>query len=165
MISVRPKRIVSPSRKPPPAADALAVDERAVSREAVVDERALGPDELELGVQARDLGVPVEAEVGRLAAPDPHRLDLGADHDQHLLALGVAVHEERPAEALGLDLRLELGGGAGPRLRGLRASTAANLVRGHGRRSQPALLGCRPLFHRMNVGVPKETAQSSAAWR
>ena len=40
------------------ARDARAVDERAVAREAVVADRPLARDLLELGVQPRDLGVP-----------------------------------------------------------------------------------------------------------
>ena len=46
--------------EPAPAADALAVHERAVARQAVVDDRPVLLDALQPGVQARDLVVPVE---------------------------------------------------------------------------------------------------------
>ena len=47
--------------EPAPAADPLAVEERAVAREPVVGDRPLAADPLDLGVQARDLLVGVEA--------------------------------------------------------------------------------------------------------
>ena len=49
---------------------ALAVDERAVARQAVVDDRPVLLDPLELRVEARDLVVPVEHQVRRVPAPD-----------------------------------------------------------------------------------------------
>jgi hypothetical protein len=111
--AAEPKRVAV--AKPAAAADPLAVDERAVPGEAVVHEGALEPDHLELRMEARDLGVPGQVEVGGRAAAHPERVGLLADDEDPLLVLRVAVDEERTALPLGLDLRLEFGRGAGSR--------------------------------------------------
>ena len=90
--------------------DPLLADEGAVAGEAVVEQGALVAHDLDLGVQGRDLLVPVEPQVGGLAAPDPERRRPLLDDDDPLLAAAVAEDEEGPAAAFGLDLRLQLGG-------------------------------------------------------
>ena len=60
-------------------------------------------------MQPRDLLVEVQADVGGLAAADPELAGALLDHQDPLLVGAVAVDEERPPLALGLDLRLQLG--------------------------------------------------------
>ena len=64
-------------------------------------------------MQVGDLRVPPEVEVGRGARPIQSSTSAPIT-EQLLLVVVVAVDEERPPEALGLDLLLELGGGPGP---------------------------------------------------
>src|SRR4051794_35969955 len=92
-----------------PGRHPLAVDERPVARETVVDDRPVGAESLELGMHARDLLVPREADVG-LGGP-AERQPLGAAGQRHdpLGAVSRAEHEERMALALGVQLVLELG--------------------------------------------------------
>ncbi len=90
------------------AVDALGADEGAVAGEAVVEQRALAADDLDLGMQGGDLLVPVEAQPGGLAASHP---ELGCplrDDEDPLRALAVAEDEEGATAALGFDLRLQL---------------------------------------------------------
>ena len=79
----------------PAPVDALAVDERAVARQAVVDERPLAAARLELGVHAGHLAVPRQAQPDGVAPADPDRLV--AERDDALLAVAVAMHEKRVA--------------------------------------------------------------------
>jgi len=83
---------------------------KAVAGEAVVDQRALAADDLDLGVQGRDLLVPGQAHVGGVAAADPELAAAGLDGDDRLLAAlpALAVDEERQPSPFGLDLRLQL---------------------------------------------------------
>ena len=92
-----------------PAVDPVLVDEGAVAGEPVVEQGALVAHDLELGVQGRDLLVPVEADVGRFSTADPESCRLLLDHDDALLVLSVAEDEEGPPAAFGLYLRLQLG--------------------------------------------------------
>ena len=59
-------------------------------------------------MDAGDLGVELEADVGRLAPPDREPVVAPVELADQLPALGVAVDQERRAPALGLDPRLEL---------------------------------------------------------
>ena len=92
------------------AVDALLADEGAVAGEAVVEQRALAADDLDLGVQGGDLLVPLDAQAGRLAASHPELGRALLDDEDPLLPGAVAEDEEGPAAAFGLDLRLQLGG-------------------------------------------------------
>ena len=117
-----------------PPADALAVDVGAVAREAVVDERPLPAAALEMGVQRRDLAVPLEADARRQRAADPHVVVALVERDDALRALGVAVDEERVAGALRVELRLHLLG---------RPRTGPCGLLGHPRRSLRCARGWR----------------------
>jgi hypothetical protein len=77
-ITVWPMRTRSPScsRRRPVQAD--AVDPRAVLRPAVVGDRPLPRPVLELRVQARDLRVPRQREVGLEATADGQRAGLSS---------------------------------------------------------------------------------------
>jgi hypothetical protein len=88
--------------------DALPVDERAVAREAVVGDRPLVPQPLELGVQAAVLGVPLQGDVVARAAPDGRAAALRVEQDEALAAVAVAEHEERVATPFGLDALAQL---------------------------------------------------------
>ena len=92
--------------EPPPARQPHAVDPRAVLGEPVVGDGPLAGAQLELGVQARHLGVPRDRDVRLLApaerdAPRP----LGQREDV-LTARVVAEDEERRADPLGGPARL-----------------------------------------------------------
>src|SRR4051794_37207364 len=77
-----------------PPTDPLLVDVRAVGREAVVDNGARVADELEVGVQLRDLIVEAQPHVCGGAASYPQRRVALLDDEDLLLALAVAVDEE-----------------------------------------------------------------------
>ena len=109
------------------AADALAVDVGAVARQAVVGDRPLPADALELGVQARDLRVPRQAHLVGGPAAHADAVAVGVEVDDPLLAVPVAEDEERPAAALGLDPLAQLGGRRAVGLQGRGGS--AHLVR------------------------------------
>ena len=96
-----------------PAVQALAVDERAVAGQPVVDERPVLLDPLEAGVEARDLLVPVEHDVRRLAAPDRDLRHPGREEEQLLSVVAASVEQEGLALAFSLDPSLELGDGPG----------------------------------------------------
>ena len=83
---------------------------RPVARQAVVGGGPLVAEALELGVQARDLGVPLQRDVVAGAAPDRDALARRVEHEQPLGAVAVAQDEERRALALGLDALAQLGG-------------------------------------------------------
>ena len=88
--------------------DPLAVHERAVARQAVVDQHPVRADALELRVQPRDLAIPGERHVAVRSAADG---DLPVELVQDLVAGAVEVEQERHAAPLGLQARLELGRG------------------------------------------------------
>ena len=89
-------------------AHALAVDERAVARQAVVGHRPGVADALELGVHARDAVVPVQRQVDALAAPDAQPVAVGGQPHEVLGLRAVAQEQERLALALGEDALLHL---------------------------------------------------------
>src|SRR6185312_320072 len=70
-----------------PRRHALAVDVGPVAREALVGDRPDAADALELGVGARDVAVPVDLDVGAVAAADGHAVVLGLERDDALRAL------------------------------------------------------------------------------
>ena len=105
--------------EPALAVEADLVDEGAVLRPAVVVDGPLARAELELRVQARDLTVPRQRNVGLEAAADGQRARGLDELDEVLLALVVAVGEERRAPPLGGLARLELRRGGGGGRRGL----------------------------------------------
>ena len=72
--------------QPVAAAHPLAVDERAVPRQAVVGDRPLAPDALELRVQARDLRIPRQAQLVRGSAPHAQPLAIAVQVEDLLLA-------------------------------------------------------------------------------
>ena len=88
--------------------DALAVDERAVAREAVVDDRPVLLDALELGVEPRHLLVPVEHHVRRRRRRPTETCSTSAlEREEALpLVLAVAVDQEGIADALRVEARL-----------------------------------------------------------
>jgi hypothetical protein len=86
----------------PPALDALAVEEGAIARDAVVGDGPRAAEPLELRVQPRDLDVPAEAEQVAGVTPHRHPAVLGQREDA-LLALAVAQQQKRPAGALGCE--------------------------------------------------------------
>ena len=69
----------------PAPADPLAVHERAVLGEPVVDEGRVLADELDLGMERRDLAVALEPQVRRRAAADPELVRARLDADDALL--------------------------------------------------------------------------------
>ena len=121
----RPEAKLVAVGEPPPAADALAVEEGAVAGEAVVGDRPLAADALDLGVQARDLLVDVEADVDLRPAPDRDPLTARIEGED-------ALSVRRRARA----------GRAGP---GARPRAAALKL---GRRGR---MGCRRALHRTQV--------------
>jgi hypothetical protein len=62
-------------------------------------------------VQARDLAVPVERDVGGRPAPEGQPLAVFLEREDPVLTVAVAEDQEGQAPALGVELRLELGGG------------------------------------------------------
>ena len=108
---VAPNRSVSPSTQAAPAVDALAVDERAVAREAVVDDRPVALHALEQRVHAGDLVVPVEHHVHELPASDRDLVHVLLECDDVLPMLAVTVDQERHAGALGVHACLQVGDG------------------------------------------------------
>ena len=89
--------------------DPLAVDERAVARQPRVVERVLVRRALDLRVQARDLAVPVDAQVRRRVAADHESLAV-AQRDDPQRTARVADLQERDALALLEDHGLQLDG-------------------------------------------------------
>ena len=83
------------------------VDVGPVAGEAVVDHDPVAADGLELGVQARDLGVPRERDVALGAPADRRR---AGEEEDDLRSPTVAVQEERSAAALGVETGLDLSG-------------------------------------------------------
>jgi hypothetical protein len=84
-------------------ADALPVDVGAVARKAVVADRPLARDVLELGVQARDLRVPGQRHAVARAASHADAIAVAVELDDLLLAVVAAEDQERPPAALRLD--------------------------------------------------------------
>ena len=89
------------------SAHALAVDERAVARQAVVGHRPAVGDALELGVHARDALVPVQREVDALAAPDAQPVAVGGQPLRLAAAVlrAVAQEHERACPARSARMR------------------------------------------------------------
>ena len=84
-----------PVAQTPAALDALAVDERPVLGEPVVDDRPIGPDPLEHRVDAGHLVVPCKRDVGGLVAADDDRARLLAELEGLAGAKVVLVDECR----------------------------------------------------------------------
>ena len=82
---------------------ALAVDVGPVARELVVGHDPVGPDPLELGVQARDLAVPAERHVVTRATADRQMPASLGELDDDLAVLAVTVEQERDPAALGRE--------------------------------------------------------------
>ena len=99
--------------QPPAALHALLTDERPVRGEAVVEQDPLAGGALDHRVQAGDAAVPPERHVVLGTAPDRQPLHRLVELEDALGAVLVAVDEEREAAALGLQPRLQLGGGGG----------------------------------------------------
>ena len=75
--------------QPVPVGEAGSVHERAVLGEAVVAEGPIVAQALELGVEAGDLGVPLERDVVRAPSPDGQPVGRGRQLDDVLPALAV----------------------------------------------------------------------------
>ncbi len=88
------------------AVDPLLVDKGSVAGEAVVDQRALVADDLDLRVQGGHLGVPAEADAGGVGAADPDLAGAGLDRDDRLGAIAITEDKEGAPGAFGFDLRL-----------------------------------------------------------
>lgn len=80
----------------------------AVAREPVVGDHPGAADPLEIGVQARDPLVVRDCHVGLRVASHAEPAAL-RQLEQHELAVGAPVFEERPPAPLGGDAALELG--------------------------------------------------------
>ena len=80
-----------PTYQPAATADPLAVHERAVARQPVVDQRELAARALQLRVQPGDLAVPADAQVRRRVAADAEHPDVGRHQPKLLLATAVAM--------------------------------------------------------------------------
>jgi hypothetical protein len=85
----------------PAAHDALAVDERAVARQAVVDERPIPAHELELGVGPRDLRIPRQRESVVIGPADVDPVQV---RERLQLQLAGAVLERQERSTLPLSL-------------------------------------------------------------
>ena len=94
--------LVAVGQAPAPA-HPLSVHERAVAREAVVDQRPVAARALEDRVHARDLGVPRQRDLARRAAADVHERRLARQRDDPLPALAVAEQHVGRAVALGRE--------------------------------------------------------------
>ena len=92
-----------------PPLDPLAVDEAAVAREALVDQHPLDPHPPQLGVDAGDVLVPGEDDVGGEAAPDRHLRPGVGQREDALAPVRVAVDQVGVAAALGLGQLALLG--------------------------------------------------------
>jgi len=99
--------------QPPAAVDALAVEEGAVARAAVVDERPLLPHPLERRVHARHGRVPGQRDVAGVLAAD-RQAHLVVEQQDALVAVALAVEHERHVAPGRVEALLELprGGGA-----------------------------------------------------
>ena len=84
------------------AAHALVIAVRAVRREAIVGDGPRAADLLQLGVGPGDLPIPREAQIGGRPAADRDFLELRLERQDALMALAVAVNEQRPGDALRL---------------------------------------------------------------
>ena len=84
------------------AAHALVIAVRAVRREAIVGDGPRPADLLQLGVGSGDLPIPREAQIGGRPAADRDFLELRRERQDALMALAVAVDEQRPGDALRL---------------------------------------------------------------
>jgi hypothetical protein len=93
---------VVPVAQAPSPVHPLAVDERAVARQAVVRHDPVAAHDLQLRVHARHLVVPVDRHVVGHPAPDQHGLPRGRQDVDALLAVDGAQDQERPAETLRL---------------------------------------------------------------
>jgi hypothetical protein len=91
-------------------------------REAIVHDRPFVADALERGVDARDLGIPLESDLVRRAAADRQPVRRGPEVDEDLVARVGAVDEEGRSPALGGETRAQL----------LRARGVGIQGRGHG---------------------------------
>ena len=126
----------------PAPAHALAVDERAVARQAVVGQRPGLAHALELGVHARDALVPVQRQVDALAAPDGQPLAVGRAGGRVLGLVAVAQQQERLALALGEDALLHLDRRGRVRVRGGELDTVGTADRNTGSGRQARALAC-----------------------
>ena len=97
--------------QPLAAVHALAVDERAVARGAVVDQRPLLADAVEHGVDAGDRRVLRQRDVARLLPADRRALQLRGELEDPLLVLVRAVEQVRRPATVRLEPGLQLGGG------------------------------------------------------
>jgi hypothetical protein len=86
----------------------LAVDERAVEREAIVHDHPLARDPADLGVCPRDPIVPGQRDVGRWAATKHDAIAAVGEYDDDLASILVAVDEKREPGALRVDMSLQL---------------------------------------------------------
>ena len=143
-----------PVPQPPPAVDALPVDVGAVARQAVVNKEELAAELLQLGVEPRDLVVPVDAQRRLRVAADR---ELAGERGGLEPARPVAVQQEGLVATLGMDHRLKLHRGerarlpidavrphAHPGYPIARATSSARSPRGGGRRGSDAPSGHRP---------------------
>jgi len=88
--------------------DPSAVYERPVRRQAVVDQRPALAEAFELGVDSRDLGVPGQRDVVRVATTDGAAGSTVRErHDSEFLVL-VAVDDERTTRFLSAQDRPQL---------------------------------------------------------
>jgi hypothetical protein len=88
----------------PPATDhPLASDERAVARQAVVDQQPMEPGALELGVEPGDLRIPRKADVAVGVTANPEDLHPVRERDDPLRRVLVAVEQEWHATPLGVE--------------------------------------------------------------
>jgi len=68
----------------------VAVEERAIAREAVIEQRPLLTDRLNEGVDARHLLIPGQRHVRLLPAADGDARSIGGKHQDPLLARAIA---------------------------------------------------------------------------
>ncbi len=92
---MRPTRIRSPSLQALAPEHTLVVEEGAVPRQAVIDDRPFTAEALELGVQARHLSVPGDREARLRAAADRAAALLAPELEQHQPGILVTQGQER----------------------------------------------------------------------
>src|SRR5262249_54495143 len=84
-------------------------DERAVTREAVVDHRPILADALEQRMRARHLEVPRQGDLRVGGAADRYAFAFGLEHQDLLRAVAVSPEQKGHPRALGLDPGLDVG--------------------------------------------------------